>query len=511
MELLSFKIKIFELLGIQNTEEIGEKLLEVVLNNKTEVFDSFKEIADDRKDWLQALWQYYEADRSFKKQDFTPKSLCKLISALVGECKSIYDCCGGSGALTLQNLKDKSIEKVYIEELDSRVVPFLLFNLCLHNASGTVVNGNALTGEKYKTYRLSKGKKYSAAVEAQKENSDKTLKFDCSISNPPFNIRWQPPAPLEMDKRFPVIPPANNANWAFAFNCISKADKAVLILPNGVTSENSEKEVRKYLIDEDLVELVAIMPDRMFEATSISTCIVVLNKNKQKKGVVKFIDSRKNCIVEEREQNGQFGSKSHTARTYKKQFNALSEDNISKIINAPESEAEFSATKTIQEIAESDYLLTPSRYIEFKEQESEHRPFQDIADNLNYILRQKNACKLVINETIARSVGLDAELFVRDREASKRMKVNMAEIGIKLEADDYIQSTKNKNEFVFKCNDKELLPEIMLEFLSLWKNRIILLNSMENQYLAELIDALLPDLMSGKIDLGAMKDDEERI
>lgn len=179
----------------------------------------------------------------------------------------------------------------------------------------------------------------------------------------------------------------------------------------------------------------------------------------------------------------------------------MSEGNIARIINAPESEAEFSATKTIQEIAESDYLLTPSRYIEFKEQEGEHRPFQDIADNLNYILRQKNACKLVINETIARSVGLDAELFVRDREASKRMKVNMAEIGIKLEADDYIQSTKNKNEFVFKCNDKELLPEIMLEFLSLWKSRIILLNSMENQYLAEMRDALLPDLMSGKIDL----------
>lgn len=67
--------------------------------------------------------------------------------------------------------------------------------------------------------------------------------------------------------------------------------------------------------------------------------------------------------------------------------------------------------------------------------------------------------------------------------------------------DDYIQFTKNKNEFVFKCNDKELLPEIMLEFLSLWKSRIILLNSMQNQYLTELRDALLPFLMSGKINL----------
>lgn len=55
MELLSFKIKIFELLGIENTEEIGEKLLDVVLNSKTEASDSFKEIADDLKDWFQAL------------------------------------------------------------------------------------------------------------------------------------------------------------------------------------------------------------------------------------------------------------------------------------------------------------------------------------------------------------------------------------------------------------------------------------------------------------------------
>lgn len=499
MELLSFKIKIFDLLEIEKTEEIGPKLLDVVLNNKTDVYDSFKKIVDGRKDWLQALWQYYEADRNFKKQDFTPKSLCKLVSVLVGECKSIYDCCGGSGALTVQNIEDKSIDEVYVEELDSRVVPFLLFNLCLRNASGTVVNGNALTGEKYKTYRLSKGEKYSVAVEVEKESSDKTLKFDCSISNPPFNIRWQPPAPLEMDKRFPVIPPANNANWAFALNCISKADRAVLILPNGVTSENSETEVRKYLIDEDLVELVAIMPDKMFEATPISTCIVVLNKSKPKKGVVKFIDSRKNCVVEERAQNGQFGGKSHTARTYKKQFNALSDDNISRIINAPDSEAEFSATKTNQEIAETDYLLTPSRYIEFKEQESEHRPFQDIANNLNFIIKQQNACKLIVNETIAKSIGLDVEKYVKDKELSKQTADNLKKIGIELAVDDYIQFTKNKNEFVFKCNDKELLPEIMLEFLSLWKSRIILLNSMQKQYLAELRDALLPFLMSGEM------------
>lgn len=60
-------------------------------------------------------------------------------------------------------------------------------------------------------------------------------------------------------------------------------------------------------------------------------------------------------------------------------------------------------------------------------------------------------------------------------------------------------SQKNKNEFMFKCNDKDLLPDIFIHFLSIWKNQISLLNTMQNQYLVELRDALLPDLMSGKI------------
>lgn len=72
-------------------------------------------------------------------------------------------------------------------------------------------------------------------------------------------------------------------------------------------------------------------------------------------------------------------------------------------------------------------------------------------------------------------------------------------LGIKIEKSDYIQFTKNKNEFAFKCNDKELLPDIFIHFLTIWKNQISLLNTMQNQYLTELRDAELSELMSGKI------------
>ena len=135
MELLEFKTKILKLCNVRDIKNIGEVLMKVVLSNETCFFDKYKEIIDNNKDWLQALWQYYEADRAEKKQDYTPKSLCKLVSALAGNCETIYDCCGGSGALTVQMLKDSKAKFVCVEELDEKVIPFLLFNLCLHNVS----------------------------------------------------------------------------------------------------------------------------------------------------------------------------------------------------------------------------------------------------------------------------------------------------------------------------------------------------------------------------------------
>lgn len=503
MELLEFKGRILELCSSKEVQEIGDVLMSVVLNHDINFFDKYENIIDDTKDWLQALWQYYEADRTEKKQDYTPKSLCKLVARLAEKADTVYDCCGGSGALTKAFIDMHGTKNILVEELDERVIPFLLFSLCLHNVNGYVVNGNALSKEKIRCFQLVADDKYS---KCQITDSDHTENIaDVAISNPPYNIKWEPPPPLENDIRFPVIPPASNANYAFVFNCLSRAkEKAVLILPNGIMSERTEYDCRKYLVDNDLIETVIIMPNKMFEVTSISTCILVLNKNKKHKGEICFIDSRKNCIVEEREQNGQFGGASHTNRTYKKAYNVLSAENMKKIIDVIESResiGEFSAIKKNEEVAENEYLLMPSRYIEFCEQEQIHRSFQEIADNINYISRMQNACKLVINETIAKGIGLDMETFKQGKENSIQMQEQMKSLGIDIEIEDCIQFTKNKNEFVFKCNDKELLPDILIQFFNVWKNQIALLNTMQNQYLVELRDALLPDLMSGKIEL----------
>ena len=196
MELLEFKNQLLNLCRITEVKDISKILYNVVLSNDIDFYDRYNAIIDDTKDWLQALWQYYEADRTEKKQDYTPKSLCNLVSALAGNCNCFYDCCGGSGALSIAMLNNnKQTQNIFVEELDKNVIPFLLFNLCLHNVNGIVINGNVLTREKIKVYRLQSGTKFSVVEEVQSSdviNEIENISFDVAISNPPYNINGIP-------------------------------------------------------------------------------------------------------------------------------------------------------------------------------------------------------------------------------------------------------------------------------------------------------------------------------
>lgn len=332
------------------------------------------------------------------------------------------------------------------------------------------------------------------------------------ISNPPYNMKWQLPFFAQTQARFTdyELPPESNSNYAFILTGLNWIDdKAVLLLPNGVLSTNNaqEKAIREQLIKDNLLDAVIILPDKMFVSTAISTCILLINKHK-KRDTIEMIDLRQSYEEEQRDQNGQFGGDSHEKRTYHKTFKIITEDVMKKAIeciNERKDIPEFSKSVTLQDFEKEDYSLAPSKYIEFIQKEEPHRKFEDIADNINYITRMQNACKLTINETIAKNIGLDIELYKQSKKNSVETQQKMKALGINLEVEDYIQFTKNKNEFCFKCNDKEILPDILLQFFSVWKNQIALLNTMQNQYLAELRDVLLPDLMSGKLDISGIE------
>ena len=502
IELKKLTTETLKIFNLSDTIDLSNALFKCVMSGDKTKMNEFCDLVENdlSKDWLQMIFQYYEADRKEKKQDYTPKSIAKLLAELTETGgKTVYDICAGSGALTIQKW-NRNPNKIFIcEELDSKVIPFLLFNMVLRNMNGYVINRNVLTLELNKCYQIVSGEKFSTV----KEITDiPEIQADEIISNPPYNIKWEAPEPLFADERFrEVIPPASNANFAFVLTALSRLNnggKCAFVLPNGILSSDIEKNVRQVLTDCGRFEKIILMPNKMFESTTIPTCVCVFGNGN---GHIDFFDCRKKADQEQREQNGQFGGKSHTNRTYYKTINVLSDELINKLCRECEDIAEFSFKASIESVKKQDYKLTPSRYICFEERETKHRPFQEIADNINYITRIQNACKLVINETIAKNIGLDVDLYKQSKQQSIDTVKTMKELGFDLEVEDYISFTKNKNEFVFKCNDKELMPDIFIHFFGIWKNQIALLNTMQNQYLTELRDAVLPDLMSGKLDL----------
>lgn len=164
-ELTEETIKIFE---IKKISELSDKLKEVCVNNQVEYFDKFKNLVCDLSiDWLQMIFQYYEADRQTKGQDYTPKSLAKLVGLLhkTEDEKVVYDMCAGSGALTIQKWNINKDLKFICKEFDEKVMPFLIFNLALRNIEATVIRADVLQNEEFEKYRLIKGEKYSIIVE----------------------------------------------------------------------------------------------------------------------------------------------------------------------------------------------------------------------------------------------------------------------------------------------------------------------------------------------------------
>lgn len=329
------------------------------------------------------------------------------------------------------------------------------------------------------------------------------------ISNPPYNMKWRLPPFAQIQKRFCdcELPPESNANYAFILTALSLIDdKAVFLLPCGaLTTDNvQEKTIRKRLVDKNLIEAVITCPDKMFEATSIPTCIIIFNKSKKTTDIA-FVDMRQQYTVEQREQNGQFGGKSHTNRTYVKEVKVFSDEDMEKAIIAIKDRQdikEFSKTVTYQTVAQNDYMLTPARYLAFAEREIAHRPYVDIVADLNRTIADKNLLKLTVNETIAKSLGLYEFGMIQKqaRENAKAMNDGVGKLmGCEILVDDYISLTKNKGEIKFENNSKDELSTIFLSILQMYKQHIIYLNNQENRYLAELRDALLPDLMSGKL------------
>lgn len=421
--------------------------------------------------------------------------------------QSVYDLCAGSGALTIQKWNLNHDLHFICYEYDKKVIPLLMFNLAVRNIDALVINGDVLQDETFARYMIKHGDKYGMVTEIKE-----TVYFempDSCISNPPYNMKWKLPPFAQLQPRFNdcELPPESNANFAFILTALERCkDKSAMILPNVVLSTDNaqEKAIRRYLIEQNVVEAVISCPDKMFEATSIATCILVLNKHKSTTHI-SFVDMRQTYETEQRDQNGQFGGASHENRTYKKTVKVFTDGQMQKAIESIANQSaipEFSKSVSAQTVAENDFILVPGRYIEFQAQEYKHREYMEIVRDINRITAEKNACKLTINESLAKTLGFNVKFYDQDQRQDSGLNDLLKQLGAEpLEKQNYFAVSKNKNEIKFENNSKDILSSVLIMILNTWKQHIYYLNNEEKRYLAELRDALLPDLMSGKIEL----------
>lgn len=281
---------------------------------------------------------------------FTPQSVSKLIAKLATHglttINKIYDPAAGSGSLLLQAKKqfDNHViqEGFFGQEINHTTYNLARMNMFLHNVNYDKFNialGNTLTAPQF--------------------GDEKP--FDAIVSNPPYSINWigsDDPTLINDDRFAPagVLAPKSKADFAFVLHCLSylsgRGRAAIVCFPAIFYRGGAEQKIRKYLVDNNFVETVISLAPNLFYGTSIAVNILVLSKHKTDTKI-QFIDA-----------SGE--------EFYKKETNnnVLSQEHIDAIMQLFDSKEEkeyVSQNVDNEKIAEGNYDLSVSSYVEKKD------------------------------------------------------------------------------------------------------------------------------------------------
>lgn len=183
--------------------------------------------------------------------------------------------------------------------------------------------------------------------------------FDAIVSNPPYSIKWigDDDPTLINDERFAPagkLAPKSKADYAFILHALSylsgKGRAAIVCFPGIFYRKGAEKTIRQYLVDNNFVDCIIQLPENLFFGTSIATCILIMAKNKTENKIL-FIDA---------------------SAEYQKETNnnVFSDANIDRILTAfreRKDEDYFVRYVDVADVADNDYNLSVSTYIDKKD------------------------------------------------------------------------------------------------------------------------------------------------
>ena len=347
--------------------------------------------ADRARDTLGRVYEYFlarfaSAEGKSGGQFYTPSRVVRVLVEMLAPFKGrVYDPCCGSGGMFVQS-------EQFIEAHAGRIGDISIY--------GQESN--------YTTWRLAKMNLAIRGIDAQIAHGDTfhndqhpDLKADYVLSNPPFNDSdWR--GELLKDKRWVYgTPPTGNANFAWVQHFIhhlAPTGIAGFVLANGSMSSNQsgEGEIRKNIIEADLVDCMVALPGQLFYSTQIPVCLWFLTRAKKngrfrdRRGETLFIDARKlGTMVDRVHRELTDEDLQKIAGTY----HAWREDKeAGEYADVPG----FCKAAKLDEIRKHGHVLTPGRYVGAEAQEDDGEPFEDKMKRLTATLReqQEEAAKL---------------------------------------------------------------------------------------------------------------------
>jgi len=359
------------------------------------------------KDLLGRVYEYFLgefANAEGKKggQFYTPKSIVRLMVEMIEPYKGrVFDPACGSGGMFI--MSEKFVQEhrgnvddisIYGQESNQTTYRLCRMNLAIRGIDGSQVKWN---------------------TEGSFLNDlHKDLKADFVLANPPFNDSDWSGQLLQKDARWQYgMPPASNANYAWLSHMIYHlSPKGVMacVLANGSLSSqtNNEGEIRKSLVENDLVDCIVALPKQLFYNTGIPACIWFIsrkrtgNGDRKRTGEILFIDASEIGFMADRTHR-EFTEKdvakvSETYHEWRKQ-NGKYED-----IKG------FCKSANLEEIAKHNFVLTPGRYAGIKDEEDDGIPFEEKMAELTKALAQQMAREKVLDDEIKKqlkNIGYD--------------------------------------------------------------------------------------------------------
>jgi type I restriction enzyme M protein len=376
------------------------------------------------KDVLGRVYEYFlsqfaSAEGKKGGEFYTPRCVVKLLVEMLEPYRGrVYDPCCGSAGMFVQSAE------------------FLRAHANGNGNGGRARADISIYGQEsnYTTWRLAKMNLAIRGIEGQIAHGDTfhndrfpDLKADFILANPPFNVSDWGGERLREDKRWKFgVPPVGNANFAWVQHIIhhlAPSGVAGFVLANGSMSSNQsgEGEIRKNIIEADLVDCMVALPGQLFYSTQIPACLWFIARDKRgqpspglrprsstgrgvrgegrdRRGEILFIDARKlGRMVDRTHRELTDEEIQKIARTY---HAWRGEKDAGKYADVPG----FCKSATIEEVRKHGYVLTPGRYVGAEAQEDDGEPFEEKMRRLVRQLRQQQAEAAKLDAAIAANV-----------------------------------------------------------------------------------------------------------